>query len=88
MSVVACLNRRYTTGPYAPAGRLYANDAYANGMMQAILIGQSFQLQKVWTAQYRSTGTFHALVISGTHVAVLAAFFLFRAAGLFVMARE
>src|SRR5207302_6089378 len=33
-------------------------------------------LQKVWTEQYRSTGTFHALVISGTHVAVLAAFFL------------
>ncbi|PWU07453.1 MAG: hypothetical protein C5B51_10005 [Terriglobia bacterium] len=46
-------------------------------MMQAILIGQSFQLQKIWTEQYRSTGTFHALVISGTHVAVLAAFFLF-----------
>jgi competence protein ComEC len=46
-------------------------------MMQAILIGQSYQLQKVWTEDYRSTGTFHALVISGTHVAVLAAFFLF-----------
>jgi competence protein ComEC len=57
--------------------RLYAGDAYQSGMMQAILIGQSFQLQKVWTEQYRSTGTFHALVISGTHVAVLAAFFLF-----------
>jgi competence protein ComEC len=57
--------------------RLYQGDAYRTGMMQAILIGQSFQLQKVWTEQYRSTGTFHALVISGTHVAVLAAFFLF-----------
>jgi competence protein ComEC len=57
--------------------RLYRGDAYQTGMMQAILIGQSFQLQKVWTEQYRSTGTFHALVISGTHVAVLAAFFLF-----------
>src|SRR5450759_4418564 len=56
--------------------QLYAGDAYQGGMMQAILIGQSFQLQKVWTEQYRSTGTFHALVISGTHVAVLAAFFL------------
>jgi competence protein ComEC len=56
--------------------RLYPNDPYRCGMMQAILIGQSFQLQKVWTEQYRSTGTFHALVISGTHVAVLAAFFL------------
>jgi competence protein ComEC len=57
--------------------RLYAGSEYQSGMMQAILIGQSFQLQKVWTEQYRSTGTFHALVISGTHVAVLAAFFLF-----------
>ena len=52
-------------------------DRYQAGMMQAILIGQSYQLQKVWTEDYRSTGTFHALVISGTHVAVLAAFFLF-----------
>ena len=52
--------------------------------MQAVLIGQTFQLQKVWTEQWRSTGTFHALVISGTHVAVLAAVFLARepAAGL------
>jgi len=56
---------------------LYRGSAYQTGMMQAILIGQSFQLQKVWTEEYRSTGTFHALVISGTHVAVLAAFFLF-----------
>ena len=57
--------------------RLYLGDSYQTGMMQAILIGQSFQLQKVWTEDYRSTGTFHALVISGTHIAVLAAFFLF-----------
>lgn len=57
--------------------RLYHGDAYKTGMVQAILIGQSFQLQKVWTEQFRSTGTFHALVISGTHVAVLAGFFLF-----------
>jgi competence protein ComEC len=56
---------------------LYPNDPYKSGMMQAILIGQTYQLQKVWTEQYRSTGTFHALVISGTHVAVLAGFFLF-----------
>jgi competence protein ComEC len=57
--------------------RLYGGDSYKSGMMQAILIGQTYQLQKVWTEDYRSTGTFHALVISGTHVAVLAAFFLF-----------
>jgi competence protein ComEC len=45
--------------------------------MQALLIGQNFQLQRVWTEVYRSTGTFHVIVISGTHVAILAAFFLF-----------
>jgi competence protein ComEC len=57
--------------------RLYRGNEYQTGMMQALLIGQSFQLQKVWTEDYRSTGTFHALVISGTHVAILAGFFLF-----------
>jgi competence protein ComEC len=34
-------------------------------------------LQKVWTEAFRSTGTFHTIVISGTHVAILAGFFLF-----------
>ncbi|HMC61984.1 MAG TPA: ComEC/Rec2 family competence protein, partial [Candidatus Solibacter sp.] len=56
---------------------LYHGDAYQTGFMQAILIGQSFQLERIWTEDYRETGTFHALVISGTHVAILAAFFLF-----------
>jgi competence protein ComEC len=57
--------------------RLYHGNSYQTGMMQALLIGQNFQLQKVWTEQYRNTGTFHVIVISGTHVAILAAFFLF-----------
>lgn len=57
--------------------RLYAHDAYANGMMQAILIGVTAKLDRMWTEDYRSTGTFHALVISGSHVAALAAVFLF-----------
>ncbi len=56
---------------------LYANDAYANGMMQAVLIGATAKLDRMWTEDYRSTGTFHALVISGSHVAVLAAVLLF-----------
>ena len=57
--------------------RLYRGREYDTAMMQAILIGQNYQLQRVWTEDYRSTGTFHALVISGTHVAILAAFCLF-----------
>src|SRR5208282_3136289 len=56
---------------------LYAHDAYANGMMQAVLIGATAKLDRIWTEDYRSTGTFHALVISGSHVAVLAMVFLF-----------
>ncbi|HWB97549.1 MAG TPA: ComEC/Rec2 family competence protein, partial [Bryobacteraceae bacterium] len=56
--------------------RLYAGKPYETGMMQAILIGESYQLEKIWTENFRSTGTFHALVISGTHVAVLAAFLM------------
>jgi len=57
--------------------RLYPGDAYRTGMMQALLLGQQYQLQRVWTEGYRNTGTFHTIVISGTHVAILAAFFLF-----------
>ncbi len=56
---------------------LYPGKPYETGMMQAILVGESAKLDAVWTEHFRSTGTFHALVISGTHVAVLAAFFLF-----------
>ena len=56
--------------------RLYA-DAYTSGMMQAMLIGESSQLQKIWTENFRRTRTFHALVISGAHVAVLAGVLLF-----------
>ena len=54
--------------------RLYSGSLYETGMMQAILIGENSKLDKAWTEQFRSTGTFHALVISGAHVAILAAF--------------
>ncbi len=54
--------------------RLYSGSLYETGMMQAILIGETSKLDKAWTEQFRSTGTFHALVISGMHVAVLGAF--------------
>jgi len=61
--------------------RIYpaSNDAnvYTSGMMEAMLIGESSQLQKIWTENFRRTGTFHALVISGAHVAVLAGVLLF-----------
>jgi competence protein ComEC len=56
--------------------KLYSGKPYETGMMQAVLIGETYQVQRVWTEQWRNTGTFHALVISGTHVAVLAGFLM------------
>ncbi len=56
---------------------LFAGDEYNTGMMEAVLIGDSARLQKSWTDDYRTTGTFHALVISGTHVALLAGLLIF-----------
>jgi len=57
--------------------RLYSGNDYADGMMQAVLIGETVRLERVWTDDFRKTGTFHALVISGIHVTVLAAVLLF-----------
>jgi competence protein ComEC len=57
--------------------RLYAGSEYATGMMEAVLLGETSKLEKVWTENFRRTGTFHALVISGAHVAVLVGVLLF-----------
>lgn len=52
-------------------------DSYSTGMLQAVLIGETSKLEKIWTENFRRTGTFHALVISGVHVTVLAGVLLF-----------
>jgi competence protein ComEC len=57
--------------------KLYAGDEYSTGMMEAVLIGETSKLEKIWTVNFRRTGTFHALVISGAHVVVLAAALMF-----------
>ena len=56
---------------------LYPDDPYATGMMQAILLGETTKMEKIWTDHFRRTGTFHALVISGMHISVLAGTLLF-----------
>ncbi len=68
---------RLRTGALTRLESLYQGRPYETAMMQAILIGETAKLEKIWTEQYRATGTFHALVISGAHVAVLAGFLLF-----------
>ncbi len=57
--------------------KLYAGNAWALGMTQAFLIGESSRLERVWTENFRRPGTYHALVISGLHVMVLAGVLLF-----------
>ncbi len=41
-------------------------------MLQAVLIGETANMERVWTEDFRRSGTYHALVISGIHVSVLA----------------
>ena len=57
--------------------QLYKGDEKNRGLMQGILIGDSTKMEKMWTDDFRRTGTYHTLVISGLHVTVLAAVFLF-----------
>jgi competence protein ComEC len=61
--------------------RLYApsdhGNTYLTGMMEGVLIGETSKLDRAWTEDFRRTGTFHALVISGVHVTVLAGVLLF-----------
>ncbi len=57
--------------------RLYAGQPYETGIMQALLIGEQSKVEDSWTDQYRVTGTYHALVISGMHLVVLSAVIVF-----------
>ncbi len=72
---------RLRTAALERIDQLYPGDAdsalYNRGMMGAILIGETSGLERVWTEDFRRTGTFHALVISGIHVTVLAGVLLF-----------
>ena len=56
---------------------LYAHDRYSLGMTRALLIGDTAMLERVWAEDFRRTGTYHALVISGLHLTLLTGWFLF-----------
>jgi competence protein ComEC len=51
---------------------LYRNDQHTTGLLQATLLGETSGVERRWTSDFRITGTYHALVISGQHVSVLA----------------
>lgn len=56
---------------------LFRGSEYDTGMMEAVLVGETARLERIWTENFRRTGTFHALVISGVHITVLAGSLLF-----------
>jgi competence protein ComEC len=55
----------------------YPHDERTQSLLKAILLGQTAGEDRRWTDDFRLTGTYHALVISGQHVAVLALSVLF-----------
>lgn len=55
---------------------LYSDEQTAS-LLQATLLGETSGVERRWTSDFRVTGTYHALVISGQHVSVLALTFLF-----------
>jgi competence protein ComEC len=57
--------------------KLYPGDTYSTGMMEAVLIGEKSKLEKVWTENFRRTGTYHTLMIAGFHITILAGCLLF-----------
>lgn len=52
---------------------LYPNDQHTLGLLQATLLGKTSGTERRWTDAFRTTGTYHALVISGLHIWVLSA---------------
>ena len=52
--------------------RLYPDDPHTVALLQATLLGETGGVDRQWTSDFRVTGTYHALVISGQHVSVLA----------------
>lgn len=51
--------------------RTYSPDAYNVGLLQALLVGDSSRLERIWADHYRRTGTYHAIVVSGLHITVI-----------------
>ncbi len=51
---------------------VYPQDQHTAGMLQATLLGETSGIERRWTNDFRVTGTYHAIVISGLHISVLA----------------
>lgn len=56
---------------------LYPNDPHTAGLLAATLLGETAGVERRWTEDFRATGTYHALVISGQHISIVAGTLLF-----------
>jgi competence protein ComEC len=52
---------------------LYPDDPQTAGLLAATLLGETSGIERRWTADFRATGTYHAIVISGLHVWIVTA---------------
>ncbi len=57
--------------------RLYTGDPQTSGLLKATLIGETSGVERRWTNDFRVTGTYHALVISGLHISIVAVTLLY-----------
>ncbi|MBI4889476.1 MAG: ComEC/Rec2 family competence protein [Acidobacteria bacterium] len=55
----------------ARIGRLYGEDSYHAAMMRGLLLGDKSGIRRAWVEDFRRTGTYHALVISGSHITLV-----------------
>jgi competence protein ComEC len=60
------------TRALARLAALYPDDPHTSALLAATLLGETGGVERRWTSDFRVTGTYHALVISGQHVSVLA----------------
>jgi competence protein ComEC len=51
-------------------------DPFHAALSKALLLGDATAMDEVWKDAFRRTGTYHALVVSGMHLTVLAGFLL------------
>jgi len=55
---------------------LYADNEPRAALMRGLLFGDKSGIRKAWIEDFRRTGTYHALVISGSHVTLVCGLFL------------
>lgn len=67
---------RWRAAALARIDHVYGEDSYRAAMMRGLLLGDKSGIRKAWIEDFRRTGTYHALVISGSHVTLVCALFL------------